>query len=95
MNVIPPYIAARDYDYTTGNGNFMEMPSTNESNTSFQYGSNIGQICEYAAKRLAYVDLQLNPLTGEIILRENFSPAGQSWVDTVSMMASIFSVALG
>lgn len=70
-----------DYDTTTGNGAFTEIPS--------QYDNHIGQIREYAVKRLKYVNSKLNPSTStegtETILRENYSPAGDYFSDDVNM----------
>lgn len=75
-DICPPYVVAEDYATTTGDGKFTEIPS--------QMNNNIGQIRDFAAKRLKYVDTMINPFVGDLILRENYSPAGSAWVDTVT-----------
>lgn len=78
-DLCPPHVVAEDYANTTGNGVFVNIPSKTTNN--------IGQIREYVAKRLLYVDSRINPLTaiGETVLRGNYSPAGESWTDTTTL----------
>lgn len=74
-DICPPYIVSEDYAVTTGNGSFTGIPSANSNN--------IRQICNYAVKRLKYVDSQISPINyTETIIRENYSPNGAEWVDT-------------
>ena len=78
-DLIPPYICEEDYATTTANGSFWDLPSADKNN--------IGQIREYIVKRLAYVDAMINDVSssGDNILRENFSPAGSSWMDEATL----------
>lgn len=78
-DLIPPYICAEDYASTTANGKFTGIPSTSSNN--------IGQIRQYIVNRLDYVDSMINSdiTSGEKILRENYSPAGASWIDTATL----------
>lgn len=86
MNICPPYIVEQDYWTTTGNGAFTNIPSPIDNN--------IGQIRDYAVKRLKYVNTKLNPpesggdsgnITGTTMLRENYSPNGESFEDTATI----------
>lgn len=81
-NLTPPYLIAEDYAITTGNGNFTGIPS--------QYDNTIGQIRSYAINRLNYVDGQMGLAPDvesgtENILRTNFSPYADSWIDTANI----------
>jgi hypothetical protein len=77
--LIPPYKCEEDYRSTTANGLFRDIPST--------ASNNIGQIRDYIAKRLEYVDsvLMSNTSSGFTFLRENYMPMGSTWMDTADL----------
>ena len=80
LDLVPPYKCQEDYATSTAGGQFQQIPSTSTNN--------IGQIRQYIVKRLEYVDSIINSnvaSSGWTTLRENFSPAGQSWMDTVPL----------
>jgi hypothetical protein len=77
--LIPPYKCEEDYRSTTANGLFRDIPST--------ANNHIGQIRDYIAKRLEYVDSVLisNTSSGFTFLRENYMPMGSTWMDTADL----------
>ena len=79
MDLVPPYKCAEDYATTTANNRFYTIPSTTTNN--------IGQIRNYIVNRLNYVDSMINSTTtsGWNILRENFAPAGNPWIDQATL----------
>lgn len=76
-NVCNPYIVEEDYAYTTGYGGFTNIPSKDTNN--------IGQLRNFAVRRLSYTDSMINLLVGELFLRENYSPNGSAWSDSTSI----------
>ena len=78
-DLIPPYKCEEDYRSTTANGLFRDIPST--------ASNHIGQIRDYIAKRLEYVDSVLisNTSSGFTFLRENYMPMGSAWMDTADL----------
>jgi ABC-type nitrate/sulfonate/bicarbonate transport system permease component len=78
-DLIPPYKCEEDYRSTTANGLFKDIPST--------ASNHIGQIRDYIAKRLEYVDSVLISSTssGFTFLRENYMPMGSAWMDTADL----------
>jgi hypothetical protein len=79
MDLVPPYKCAEDYAATTANNKFYTIPSTTTNN--------IGQIRNYIVRRLNYVDSMINSTTtsGWNVLRENFAPAGEPWIDQATL----------
>lgn len=79
IDLIPPYKCEEDYRSTTANGLFKDIPST--------ASNHIGQIRDYIAKRLEYVDSVLisNTSSGFTFLRENYMPMGSTWMDTADL----------
>lgn len=76
-NICPPHIIEEDYASTTGYGGFGNMPSTTTNN--------IGQLRNYAVRRLAYTDSMINLLDGELLFKEDYSPNGAKWVDATNI----------
>ena len=76
-NVCPHHVIEEDYTTTTGYGGFVNMPSTKTNN--------IGQLRNYAVRRLSYTDSMINLLDGELVFKEDYSPNGTAWVDTTNI----------
>ena len=76
-NVCPPHIIEEDYASTTGYGGFGNIPSTTTNN--------IGQLRNYAVRRLSYTDSMINLLDGELIFKEDYTPNGTTWVDSTNI----------
>lgn len=78
-DITPPHLIEQDYNTNTGRGNFTTIPS--------QTTNNICQIREYLVNRYDYVNTRIGSsiISGENLLRENYSPNGASWIDTATI----------